>query len=312
LVATALHELDDRLRALVEADLPQARLNELADACGRAWAARAQLAPIVNDPDVREDITELATAHARWLAQRAGPDGAMAARRAALSVLDEATALVGPSLSLDLAKYSHALALGEAQEPGPDWQPKNAHDQAALGRFFLHRGRFAEAHAALLAAVTEQPQAFWSQFYRGVAAFRLGWANEAVMAFSICEALSPRTAACVYNRGLALEQLGRREEALRDFARALELDPSLAAAALHQSTLLLADDDPRPHEALAALDRAAAAGADGYEVALQRARAHDRLGDEANARFWLDRALTARPGDPVATALRDRWMSHRP
>jgi tetratricopeptide (TPR) repeat protein len=216
----------------------------------------------LRDPElertIRTDLLDFVTVWAD-LSVRLAPIGeADRARREALQRLDEAEALLGPSVSLDRLRRDLCAALGM---PGPPPSPASAGPQSAwehcdLGRSYLRSGDLRRAAGEFERALELRPQDFWPNFYRGLCAYHLGRFDDAVNAFSICVALAPEAAECYFNRASAREALGQADLARRDYGRALELDRSLTEAALNRGILNYSEG--RYGEADSDLDRAQA------------------------------------------------------
>jgi tetratricopeptide (TPR) repeat protein len=165
------------------------------------------------------------------------------ARRDALRTLDEAERLFGASPVVARERRCHAEALGltELARAAARFQaqlaPRTAWEHYALGRSLLAAGALEAAAVELDRATDLQPQDLWSQFSRGICAYRRRQYDTALSAFEVCVALSPTTAQCYSNRGLAHEALGHTELARRDYDHALRLAPTLAPVSLNHGIL---------------------------------------------------------------------------
>jgi tetratricopeptide (TPR) repeat protein len=231
LAAEDLHRVCEELRPLYAADhLPEGQARAIAGHCRDLWEKReAILADLGEGPgraaQVRADLLDLGILWADLRARLAG-------HREALAILGQAEVLFGPSCVLACERRTHALALGLAKAGRQAAAPpqRSAWEHYALGRAYLRAGDLEKAGALLDRAVELQPQGLWPNYYKGVCAYRRGRFEDALVAFSACVALAPRTAACLCNRGQAYAALGRLDRARTDYDRALELDPGLAEA----------------------------------------------------------------------------------
>jgi tetratricopeptide (TPR) repeat protein len=249
--ADRLHTLVDRLRfAESAANRPVASARDVERNCRALWASRLALldrpgSPL--DPRVerrlRDDLLDLVVIGS-GLRVRLEPDKRRAAEahRAALALLDEAEASLGPSHVLYLARQAHAAALGLAEHARAARRcaervaPRTAWEHDAAGRVRLATGDLAAAEASFERALELRPQDLWPNFHRGLCAFRRGRYQDALTAFSVCVALDPGQAECFYNRALAHAALGHTASAWRDYEHAVALDPALAAVPVDRRT----------------------------------------------------------------------------
>jgi tetratricopeptide (TPR) repeat protein len=234
--ARELHRLADHLRFLYGADPcsltglrgTEARCRALWENRDRVvWRLRPAGAATL-EPAVRDDLLDLAIVWADLQVLLAPADGKASARRSALTVLDEAEELCGPSPVLDEERRLYGAPGRRAGAPhrGAEGAPDSAWEHYALGRALLRAGDLDRASEEVERAVHLQPQGLWPNFYRGVCAYRRGRYEDAVTAYSVCIGAAPEPAACFYNRAVALTALGRRSQARRDYDEALRLDPS--------------------------------------------------------------------------------------
>jgi tetratricopeptide (TPR) repeat protein len=304
-----LHRVSDRLRFLYGADhLSPDSLCRLAACCRAFWEGRGRIVERLGsdegcalEPAVRDDLLDLAILWAELKVRLAPAAGREEARRQALTVLDEAEALFGPSPVLDEERNLHGApgrSLGTA--------PATAWEHYALGRSLLRSGDLDRAAEQLGRAVRLQPQGLWPNFYQGLCAYRRGQYADALPAFSVCIGAAPEAAACFYNRALTFEALGRTEEALHDYDQALRLDPTLAAAVLNRG--MLHYGAKRYAAALADLERARDLGADPAAVAFDLALVHLARGERAAALDNLCRALSHNLQQPDARQLYDSLL----
>lgn len=230
-LARDLHALAERIRfASVLDPLPAAQARDLEKRCRAVWEARPRLFDPAEglDDGPRADLLDVAVIGAQLQARHAPPE----ARPSALALLDEAEALCGPSLALDLERARLGGPAARAARA-----PRTAWEHVLLGRSLLRAAEVAKAAEQFAAAIERSPGDFWAHFYHGVCAYRLGRHRLAAERFGVCAALSPRSAACYHNRALAREALGQKEGALADYGRALDLDPAMVAAALNRGLL---------------------------------------------------------------------------
>jgi tetratricopeptide (TPR) repeat protein len=271
-----LHQLADRVRFLYGADhVPPESLRRLEAPCRDLWDSRGRIVERLSpeggpalEPDARDDLLDLAIFWADLQVKLASPEGKEEARRKAVTALNEAQALFGPSRVLDEERRTFGAAgLGgrvtRAPESGGAWE------HYALARSLLRSGDVEGAAAEAARAVRLQPQGLWPNYYQGLCAYRQGRYADAVTAYSVCIGAAPEAAGCFCNRALAFDALGRAEQALQDYDQALRLDPTLAAATLNRG--LLHYRARRYAAAVADLQRARELGADPAEVSFHLA-----------------------------------------
>jgi tetratricopeptide (TPR) repeat protein len=248
--AAELHRLADRARFLYGVDpFPSAGMPDLVAGCRAFWNDRervvARLRPTKGadlEPAVRADLIDIAICWADCAGREMeiGPspseEGNLAGARArtkpaALAILDEAEALVGPGPVLDLERGLHG-----ATNPNNTLAPasQTAWEHYAVGRALLRTGNRDGAAVDIDRAVQMEPQGLWPNFYQGVCAYRRGQCVDAVTAFGVCIGAAPDAAGCYYNRALAFAALGRTDSALRDYDQALRLNSTLASPALEK------------------------------------------------------------------------------
>jgi tetratricopeptide (TPR) repeat protein len=287
------------------------------------------------------------------LAEATAQAGHPAAPREALALLDRANEgnLAPHSASARRARYLALLGRrgeGEApaepsaparQEPRP---PGNvaAAPAGALDLFLtgLDRYRAGQARAALAdldAALEEEPDLFWAQFFRGLALCRLGEPAEARAALRVCardrpdfawpyllgaylnvhggrpraaEADLARAGRCPLapedrhallglRAALALAQ-GRPERAVRYGQHAVLLLPGRYQA--HAELARAYRRQGRPDRAMAALNHAVRLAPGQAELYRFRARLHHEMGRPALALRDLDRAIRLQPPGQAA------------
>jgi eukaryotic-like serine/threonine-protein kinase len=306
-----LHQIADRIRffygAATVSGTPFSAegLRGLDTCCRGVWDNRARIVELLSpaggpalDPDVRDDLLDLAIFAADLQVRLAPEYGKEAAHSKALTFLDEAEARFGPSAVLDEERRLHG-----GPDRGHTATPQTAWEHYALGRSLLQSGNLQGAAEEGEQAVRLQPQGLWPNFYRGLCAYRLGRYDDAVTSFSVCIGAAPAAGGCFHNRALALEALGRTEQALDDYDQALRLDPTLAGAALNRG--LLHYRARRYDAVLADLRRARDLGADPAEVSFDLALVYLARGEQASALDHLLQALTHNPLHPDARKLLD-------
>jgi Flp pilus assembly protein TadD len=282
------------------------------------WEARSHLlSPPGEDlePEVergiRTDLLELAIVWANLRERLASHSESAEACREVLNVLDEASALCGPSPALLRERRACAATLNHAQASlgpelpiQPDPPARTAWEHYDLGRSYLRSGLIARAAQEFRLTLQSRPQDFWPNFYEGLCAYELGQFEDAVAAFRTCIALAPESAECYYNRARAEDSLDRTALAQSDYTRALELDPTMAVAALNRG--IIAYKTGRLDQATADLKNALESATDAKTIG----RVHYNLALVYKARGEQNRALSSASqavahGYLEAAALRD-------
>ncbi len=171
-----LHTLCNRLRPLYTAAVLSPEQVRAADAhCRQVWGERESLARVLQDganrepePAWRADLIDLGVLTAHLGALMAPPDRAQSAHQQALATLDQAEALCGPGLVLDLERARHAQAAGqdrlaeEAARRAERTSPRTAWEFLVVGRAALAAGDLPRADAAIRRAVAMGPGGFWA------------------------------------------------------------------------------------------------------------------------------------------------------
>jgi serine/threonine-protein kinase len=208
-------------------------------------------------------------------------------------------------------------------------QPDNALAYYNLGNALRKQNQFDEAIAVYSWAIALQPD--WSEAHNslGIALSRKNRQREAIIAFRKAIELKPRDAEAHSNLGIVLRLSGRLDEAIASFRKAIELKPDHAAPHGELAWLLATCSEPKlrdPDEAVRLAKKAVElapknpdnwrtlgvahyrAGNGGAAVkALEKsmqlrkggdsfdwfflAMAHERVGEQAKAREYYDRAV---------------------
>jgi serine/threonine protein kinase len=305
LAAGELHQWCEQIRPLYGAEsLPQRQARTVLAHCRTFWARREAITGRLadgTDPDleqqVRADLLDLAILLADLRTRLAVPAGPREPRDEAVAVLDEAERLFGTScvLSEERRTRDPSGKVGAAPAPGNAWE------HLALGRIYLRGGEVAAAEGEMDRALELEPGALWPNYWKGNCAFRLKRFDDAVVAFSVCVALAPRSAWCYANRGLARAESGRLDRAAEDFENALRLDPGLASAVRGRG--LLHYRQHRYPEALADLRRTLELGADPAAAYADMALVHLAAGNRLQALSCIRNSLDHNPAQERAREL---------
>jgi tetratricopeptide (TPR) repeat protein len=304
-LAQALHALVEQLR-LVDSfdDVKPARLQILAEGCGKVWQARSQILqtgqlklPGDLENKLHDDLLDLAISWAELKMRLASGDRMVSARRDVLRLLDEAETSCGTNRVLALARDEYAQAgdvekkpsAGGASASSTSTTPWTAWEHFAVGRSLFRAAKVEEAKEEFQQAIDMEPGSFWPNFYQMLCDYRLKQFDEAVKRAYACVALAPNRAECFYNRGLAQQALGQQSAALKDFDRALKLEPTLAVASLHRGMVFV--EQRRFADATQALTDALDHGADPAQVHYQWALLHLVRQDRTAALESVQQAL---------------------
>jgi len=224
-------------------------------------------------------------------------------------------------LDLAAAAFERAIKL----------QPSYADAHNNLGHSFYLQGRFDEAIACYGRALATRPDLAPAQANLGHALMATGRLDEAAAAFERVLALAPDDAHARADLANALKAQGRLDDAAAQYERATALDPAFAEA--HNNLGSTRQDQGRLDEAVACYERAIAikpdlaqahynlgtvrryqGRLDDAAACFETALAHDpgyvlaacdlaglrmALGDFAAARALYNRAIQARPQDPL-------------
>ena len=228
-LADALHELVQQLRFLDSlATVPPTRLQDLAAGCARLWQARSKWMSRADELGSAGDsasATDLADFAALWaeLTIRLAPESRLpSARIEAGEILEQAQALCGDSLVLELARRECADAGATASATALP-AAHTAWEHHVLGRHLFRAGDLAGAQREFERAIALEPNAFWPNFYVTLCAYRRERFAEALNAAFVCVALAPNRPECFYNRALCHQALNHPSRALEDFQAALKL-----------------------------------------------------------------------------------------
>jgi eukaryotic-like serine/threonine-protein kinase len=307
-----LHALADEVRVLYGIEsLPPTRLAFLDKSSRAFWDNRRQIQQWLEfsrTPEAASDLLDLALFAAELKVRLAPAAQKDSARTQAICELNEAEELFGPSAVLDQERQRYQRALketGNSQRAAR--AARTAWEHFSLGRSLLREGDLQGASGHLRQALALEPRGFWSNFYYGICAHRLGQHAEALAAFSVCIGAVPGMAGAYFNRALVYSALGLEEPALRDYDQALRLDPSLAVAALNRG--MLHHRARRFAQAEADLHHALKLGADPATVYYDLAVVQLARQDLAAARQSLQQALAREPQHPQALKL---WRNLTP
>jgi tetratricopeptide (TPR) repeat protein len=317
--AEELHQSCEHIRALYGIDLlPAEQAAGIEALCAKLWQSRDRILEWLDhqptpelEQQVRDDLRDIVIVWTDLQVRRAPPENAAQGHEDALQLLAQAQSVLGSNCVLDQERRAHLMALGllERTRSQSEALPADtAWEHFALGRAYLRAGDPRAALVEIDRALESQPQALWPNFYKGKCAFQIKEFEEAATAFSVCVALTPRSAGCYYHRGLAFLEMGRLERAQADFDRALRLEPSLPAAVLAQGMVhYRAKHYP---EALANFRRARVEGLDHSVVHYHEALIHLAQDDDIAAIASLKRALIIEPSHPQARMLLTRVEDH--
>jgi tetratricopeptide (TPR) repeat protein len=300
LAVRELGRLTDRVRFLYPFDGPVSpALKQLATDCRELWqrreAIRDRLGVRAGErARVEDDIRDLAVLGARLLARAEGAP----ACEVALTMLDEAETLFGPSAALSRER----MALGGPWRTAPP--PRTAWEHYALGRALLADGDVDGAADQLAAAVDAGSDTMWPSFYHGQCAYRRGRYRDAVVSFSVCIGKDPTRAASFFNRALAFEAAGDTDAAMADYGRTVNLDPTLGVARLNRGRLYLRCKDYAA--AIADLESALSNGAEPAATYFNLALAHGERGERKAAATNASLALQYNPRHAGARELLER------
>jgi tetratricopeptide (TPR) repeat protein len=285
-------------------------LQSLAASCNAFWQKRGAISDLLEirkDPELSADLQDIAIFAAGVQAKLCADSGSTA-QRDALRILDEAELMFGPSRVLQAERTRQRLVLRMPELPAPTTSatelppPRTAREHYALGRALLASGDVANATPQLAAAIKLDPVGRWPNFYYGLCAYRGGYYEDAIAAFSVCIGAAPNVAGYYYNRAVAYAALDRFEQALRDYDCALEIDPAHAAAALNRGLLHLARH--AYGQAIADLDLALKHGADPATVHYNLALVHMAANETPLALQEARQALDSNPSHEQARQLR--------
>ncbi|MGE0453064.1 MAG: alkaline phosphatase family protein [Vicinamibacteria bacterium] len=116
-----------------------------------------------------------------------------------------------------------------------------------------------------------------------------------------------RTAGAYNNAGLIFRDQGKSEAAKAAFEKALEIDPGLGSALWNLSDLLFQQKRDLARSDALLLQAFAAGVAETRRYLVERAVQYERGGDGARSRDLMERAVAARPDEPVGWLFRGRY-----
>jgi len=340
--ADELHHLADRFRLLYGVDfLPRSAISDIRSLWARRNLIMDRLAPESEngvqsleitgaDPScaanaqqrVRADLLDLAILYTHLRVRRASGNRSAAlqlkVREEALTVLEQAEEICGASAVLYYERQRQAEALGmtetavAAASGRSQLVPQTAWEYYALGRALLEGQKLEEAASMLEKAVEKDAHGLWPRFYQGICSYRLSKYEDAVLAFTTCDALAQldsERAGCLYNRALAYQGWDRSERALHDYDAALLLDPKLGVAALNRG--ILHCQEKRYPQAYADFHLALDSGVDPAAVHYNLALLHLAQQERAAARDCLERTLQHQPDHKKGRELYDSLQGER-
>jgi len=234
--AEELHKFVERVRSLYGADgQPAADVRAVEAHCRTFWERRDLIASRLLVPSsleheqVQTDLLDLAILWTDLRIRLAAKNEVDMAHKDALTVLNQAEELYGPSCVLDVERQTHMDALGIANvKSHAALAPRTAWEHYAVGRSFFRAGDLDAADDEFDQALALEPQAIRPYSDKGACAYRRARYEDAIISFTACVALSPQSAWCYHNRGLCYDALGQSDRAESDFKRAVQLDPILA------------------------------------------------------------------------------------
>lgn len=250
-LADDLHQLADHLRFLDSgATLPPDQWRRIDRRCAEIWQARNKIlaefgaeASDVESSELRTDLLDLGILQAAYGFRAEQDANERQAKAKALARLDETEAALGVSPILEIERSAYRGEPPEtlaslAARDGERAAPRSVWEHCALGRFLLRHEQLEAADEEFRRALRQSPEAFWPNYYAGLCAHLRDEFQPALISFSVCVALAPASAECLFNRGLAHAALGHDDDAQDDFSEALRLDPQLVAAVHYQRALL--------------------------------------------------------------------------
>jgi tetratricopeptide (TPR) repeat protein len=305
-----LHVLAERVRGLPGVEyLPRRQMTGLEQTTRALWNKRRAIAKLLEaarTPATTNDFLELALFAADVQVRLAPQEGKETAGLRALAALDEIEELFGPKVILqhERQRRRRALHLEDLAPPLGIPPARTAWEHCFLGRSFLESNNLTSAMRYLREAQALEPHDFWTNFYTGLCAYRLGQHAESLAAFSVCIGVSPTMAVAYYNRALAYTALAIPHEALVDYNQALRLDPNLGSAALNRGMLHF--EAQRLPQARVDLERALELGGDPATVYYDLAMVHLAANDALAAGVCLQKALEHEPNHAQARLLFER------
>lgn len=171
----------------------------------------------------------------------------------------------------------------------------------AKGLVPFHAGQYESAYASFSNAAKADPQDAVARYYRGIAAARLGFVQEAINDLEAALQIRPDLDEAVLDLGVLYLEAGEYERAESWLNRAYEIPETRFRAALFLGVASYRRGDDRAaqeHLATAAKDPRLRAVANYYE-----ALSLLREGKQAPAQALLAKSEKAMPGTPIAAAI---------
>ncbi len=227
-VGGALHGLVEQLRFLDSlSEVPAAKRRDLDEGCRAIWQARGQIATVKlsaagGENNDQNDWLDLVLLWTGLLARDSKAGNFEFDRERALTIVDEAHDMWGPSPALDLAKARLTAPVGAGLMDEAALSaavPQTAWEFDVVGRSLMQAGKLDEAREYFEQATRLEPAAFWPYFHLEICDFRSGRIDEALRWASVCVALSPQRAECFFNRALCFRARTKRGGAARPGVR---------------------------------------------------------------------------------------------
>lgn len=171
-------------------------------------------------------------------------------------------------------------------------EPNRGEFHANLANFLRKQGKYAQAATAYRRAVTLLPEHQPARRGLALTLLDLKRHEEAEVECRVLLKRDPADAEAWTIVGMVLSDRGELTEAESAYRRAIELDPRNPVAHHNLGALLVQMERP---EALEALEKARALGADGYEAAYNRGRAALNAGELDAAESSFARAVELQP-----------------
>ncbi len=142
-----------------------------------------------------------------------------------METLNQAEALCGPNVALELARrrYRAELAGHESPPTGELPEARTAWEHCLLGRSHLQAGQLPAARDEFERAIQLEPDLLWPHFYLAQCAYRQEDFQRAITAATVCVALAPQSAECRFNLAVCEQAARHLDAAIADFKAAEKL-----------------------------------------------------------------------------------------